>query len=175
MWSCLNSPYIEYHQVQFDLDFSWLGMTGDSFTLSSANQMLGTYAFLDLPVTIKDFIIGDTDSTYQFKICGTGTASCCLDYSVFIPECKATATSGVHILSNRIRYSGSTKTLQISVPSGKHINLDIYRVPGINILNSSLHSGQNSIDMNAAGPGIYIAVLSNENGQMVDVFRFVVL
>ncbi len=170
-----NLLCITKNQLQFDLDFSWLGMTGDSFTLSSANQMLGTYAFSDLPVTIRDFTIGDTDSTYQFKICGTGPASCCLDYSVFIPECKGTATSGVHILSNRIRYSGSTKTLHISVPSGNHINLDIYRVPGIKIRNLSLCSGQNSIEMQDAGPGIYIAVLSNENGQMVDVFRFVVL
>ncbi len=170
-----NLLCISKNQVQFDLDFSWLGMTGDSFTLSSANQMLGTYAFSDLPVTIKDFIIGDTDSTYQFKICGTGPASCCLDYSIFIPVCKGTATSGVHILSNRIRYSGSTKTLHISVPSAKRINLDIYHVSGIKILNSSLHSGQNSIDINATIPGMYIAVLSNENGQMVDVFRFVVL
>ena len=161
-------------KVQFDMDFSWIGMVGDSFTLSSGNGFSETYAIADLPIHVENFPVVQKDSTYILTVCAKGSSQCCMDYPVLLPECKGTGDLPVYGYSPYLQHMSTDRQLLVAYPYLSPAEVSIYSLNGERVKATSVREGYQRIDLNGFTTGIYIAILTSEKLSSPLVYRFVV-
>ncbi len=81
----------------FTLDFNYEGNLNEFFEVFDDNELIGFYAYEDLPVRIEDFVRRDVEFDF-IKICDNDNPDCCVVHEFRGPDCDDEFECGIEIL-----------------------------------------------------------------------------
>lgn len=162
----------EENKIHFELDFSWFGMPGDSFYISTARKWKRRFAIANLPVRVVDFPLLDTDSIHTYEICAMGKKQCCVSGFV-VKNCKKTFSKNFSEEDPVIFYESLRRRLFLQVaPASIPFQLKIYSLDGkIHYFKHWIYANY-SYDLHSLSPGFYIAVLLDHKGHIRATLSF---